>query len=247
MVSVAYRQMTDGPGPPARTTNKSALRALAASLRRPWACASASSLPDNRATRLTIGRPGIHRVRRFSRASPRRYARSTASPTRCASAASAISRGKPVSSPTQSRKAERKPWTVTACFARRRTISRAMTDKPLPDFWPGKTYWFPSTPSAAISAMIASARSLSGTRCSRAAFIRAAGTVQTLAIVSISGQKAPSVSPERAAVNIVNSRARAATPDVVRKWATKAATSAYTIALWWPRVSCWRFGNNKSR
>jgi hypothetical protein len=60
---------------------------------------------------------------------------------------------------------------------------------------------------------MARARGESGTRCSRPALIRVAGTVQTLASVSISLQRAPSASPDRAAVRIANSNAWAAKPS----------------------------------
>ncbi len=56
----------------------------------------------------------------------------------------------------------------------------------------------------------------SGTRCSRLLFMRDAGTVQTFAFRSISSQRAPMISPVRAAVRIVNSRALAATPACSR-------------------------------
>ena len=61
-----------------------------------------------------------------------------------------------------------------------------------------------------ICAKIARAGADSGTRCSTPAFIRSAGMVQIPASRSISDQRAPSASPERAAVRIVNSSARAA-------------------------------------
>ena len=53
--------------------------------------------------------------------------------------------------------------------------------------------------------MIARARSLSGTRCSRPDFIRSPGTVQRPLSRSISDQRALIASPVRAAVRIVNS------------------------------------------
>ena len=64
--------------------------------------------------------------------------------------------------------------------------------------------------------MIATARSESGTRCSLLPFIRPAGTVHILAVKSISAHVAPTVSPVRAAVRIVNSRAFAETPSRLR-------------------------------
>jgi hypothetical protein len=56
-----------------------------------------------------------------------------------ASAASATSRGTFVCSATQSRKLERKPWTVASTLSRRRSISSAMFDIGRPDFCPKKT------------------------------------------------------------------------------------------------------------
>ncbi len=69
-------------------------------------------------------------------------------------------------------------------------------------------------------------RAQRGTRCSRPAFIRFAGTVQTLPVKSISSQSRPRISPERAAVKMQNSSASAAIPSRSRKSAIKAGTSA---------------------
>lgn len=71
---------------------------------------------------------------------------------------------------------------------------------------------------------IASARSDSGTRCSLPAFMRWGGTVQIFAAKSISAQHAPRDSPERAAVRMVNSRARAPMASIARSCAMKAGT-----------------------
>ena len=79
---------------------------------------------------------------------------------------------------------------------------------------------------ACISSRMASARADSGTRCSRCAFMRAAGTVQVLSSKSISFQRAPITSPVRAAVRIKNSSPRAAIASRVRKLARKACNSA---------------------
>ena len=53
----------------------------------------------------------------------------------------------------------------------------------------------------------------SGTRCSFPAFMRSAGIVHTRASISISIHVAPRTSPDRAAVKIANSAARAAIPS----------------------------------
>ena len=69
---------------------------------------------------------------------------------------------------------------------------------------------------------MAMARSQSDTRCSLPAFVRPARTVHTLAATSNSSNKAPIVSSARAAVKMVNSRARAVTPCVARGRAMNA-------------------------
>jgi len=71
---------------------------------------------------------------------------------------------------------------------------------------PGKTYWLSP---ASFRARVSNVRlaSTSGTRCSTRVFMRAAGTVQTRASVSISGQVAQSTSAVLAAVRIRNSKA----------------------------------------
>ena len=166
---------------------------------------------------------------RFWSASPRRYARSTASPTRCASAASAISRGNAVASPAQSRKALRKPCTVTSASARRSTISIPILDRGFPGLRPGNTNSLVHTSDNAWT--IARAPCERGTRCSRAPFIREAGTVQIAASRSISFHLAPSTSPDRAAVRIVNSSACAPMPLILRSPSTNAGTSLNGIAL----------------
>src|SRR5262249_21670526 len=71
-------------------------------------------------------------------------------------------------------------------------------------------------------------------RCLRPAFMRAAGTVQVLAFVSISSHFAPMVSAVRAAVRIVHSRARADIDSFCRSCATYEGSSEEGRALW-----CW--------
>lgn len=91
---------------------------------------------------------------------------------------------------------------------RSNTRAIAMSEKPPPAAGPTKTRSLSrSRGSARNSAITAGA---SGTQCSLPAFMRAAGTVQSALSRSISGQRAPNTSPVRAAVNIVNSSARAA-------------------------------------
>src|SRR5712691_7645304 len=78
----------------------------------------------------------------------------------------------------------------------------------------------------------ASEASESGTRCSRPAFMRPAGTVQTLASRSISPHRAPKTSPVRAAVKIANSSARAAMPSRPRRASRNSGKSSIGRAAW---------------
>ncbi len=95
------------------------------------------------------------------------------------------------------------------------------SDPPLPR--PGKTR---SSGSPRLSWLsTANAWEESGTRCGRPAFMRSAGTVQIAVRRSISRHRAPSVSPVRAAVRIVNSNASAPIPSRKRSVAMKAANS----------------------
>ena len=98
--------------------------------------------------------------RRFSSASPRRYAASVSSPMTCASAASATSRGKFVASPTQSLNDERKPCAVKASPWRRRLMVSVISESG--DFArrPGNTN---SPPSSRHSRTISTARGDRGT------------------------------------------------------------------------------------
>ena len=91
--------------------------------------------------------------------------------------------------------------------------------------WPlaGKDVTASEGPSSLRSAI---ARPHSGTRCSMPAFIREAGIVHTRASRLISPHCAPRTSPVRAAVRIVNSSARAATPVCLRSSATNPGISA---------------------
>ena len=77
------------------------------------------------------------------------------------------------------------------------------------------------------SLRMAIAASDSGTRCSLSAFMRSAGTVQSLLVKSISSHVAQNVSPLRAAVRMVNSKARARCrlSSVARSLAMKAGIS----------------------
>ena len=79
-----------------------------------------------------------------------------------------------------------------------------MFDSGLPFLPPGKTKSLSRI--ALHRSRIAAAAAESGTRCSRPAFIRAAGTTQTLSRRSTSSHRAPITSPVRAAVRIRNSK-----------------------------------------
>ena len=82
------------------------------------------------------------------------------------------------------------------------------------------------------------------TRWTRAIFMRAAGTVHWRASRLNSSQRAPIASPVRAAVRIVNSRARADIAGFCRNRAMKLGTSSNGRAFWWPRDSRWRRGSS---
>jgi hypothetical protein len=107
--------------------------------------------------------------------------------------------------PHQSRKQLRIPCTVPPT-----PISRNSFHILMPAIFgprsPGKT----NPARFGIDSKIAIAGSLNGMRCSRPAFMRPAGIVQTSAAGSISSQTAPITSPDLAAVKIVNMSARAA-------------------------------------
>ena len=135
-----------------------------------------------------------------------------------------VRRPRGVSFPAQSRKALRKPCTVTSTPMRSKTFSIAEAESGSWRWRPGNTK--SETRISSSLSRISTARSLSGTRCSRPAFIRRAGMVQTRASRSISLQRAPRTSPERVAVRMANSSARAATTSLSRSLAMKAGTSA---------------------
>lgn len=81
-----------------------------------------------------------------------------------------------------------------------------MFDSGLSPERPGNTKELPAASSRA-RVRIARLGSLKGTRCSRLAFIRVAGTVHNRLVTLISFQRAPSTSPTRAAVRVKNSKA----------------------------------------
>ena len=123
-------------------------------------------------------------------------------------------------SPVPERRPE--PCTVISAFIRRNSMAIAMVESGLFRFGPGKTY--PSVPLVRISPMISIQRGESGTRCSRAAFMRDAGMAQTFLSRSISSQLAPSTSLVRHAVRIANSKARAAIAGRRQRSSMKAGT-----------------------
>ena len=88
-------------------------------------------------------------------------------------------------------------------------IAKAICDSPCPPFAPGKTKSFGEVCSGATEVRISIAGVDSGTRCSRPAFMRTAGTDHSAFPVSISLHLAPITSPVRAAVRIRNSNASA--------------------------------------
>ena len=80
-------------------------------------------------------------VRRFSRASPRRYAASALLPIVCARALSRSSDENGLTSEAQSENVDRKPCEVVVLRLpmRSNSMSIAILDSGLPGFWPGKT------------------------------------------------------------------------------------------------------------
>ena len=89
--------------------------------------------------------------------------------------------------------------------------------------------------STRASSSTARARSESGTRCSRPVFILEAGTVHVADSRSISPHVANRTSPDRAAVNVRNSKAsRVLMPAPDDRTAARVpATSPYGSARWW--------------
>lgn len=98
-----------------------------------------------------------------------------------------------------------------------------MFDRWLCPLLPGNTHR--GSPSSFNSRSRASARRDRGTRCSRPAFIRSGGMIQTPSLKSNSRHSAAVVSDVRVAVSIKNSRARAERLRIVRSCATKAGNS----------------------
>jgi hypothetical protein len=138
-----------------------------------------------------------------------RYAASTLSGRLCAKACSHTSLGNvfATDSARQSRKVERKPCTVISFRPmRRRTAVRLMCENAAPLRRPGKIG--PSVRCTLLSKTKVDVDR--GTRCSRPAFIRSAGMVHTASSRLTSDQVAPRTSPDRVAVRIANSTARAA-------------------------------------
>ena len=82
-----------------------------------------------------------------------------------------------------------------------------------------------------VDSSSAMAAELSGTRCSRPPFMRAAGTIHVLDAKSISGHLARRTSPDRAAVRIANSRARAPLPSTLASALMKRGISATGSAV----------------
>ena len=70
-----------------------------------------------------------------------------------------------------------------------------------------RAWLLPPAASLSLFLVTSSARRLSGTRCSRFAFIRVAGTVHTAPAVSISSHVSSRTSPDRTAVSTGNPNA----------------------------------------
>lgn len=156
------------------------------------------------------------------------YASSAASPTAWAREASTTSRGASVCSAAQSRNDDLKPWTVTPLSRIPRSscnIAMLLSFRP-ESLWNGYRSLRGRLLSNAFTSLV------SGTRCSRPAFIRSAGTVQILWSRSNSFQVAPITSLVRDAVRIVNISALALMLPFLRSWATSFGKSMYGTALW---------------
>lgn len=148
------------------------------------------------------------------------------------------SRGYAVVSPAQSLKVLRKPWAVITlpalshhpalpAFALDSFILRITAVKVMSDstsfFALGKIKFVPAMRGKDSS--MARAEGDSGTRCSRSAFIRSAGMIQTPAFLSISPQVAPLTSLDLDAQRMANSKARAPVPSTALSAATNEPMS----------------------
>jgi hypothetical protein len=121
---------------------------------------------------------------------------------------------------------------------RRSTDVIAMFESPTPSVGPMKMCGFLFSVGSARSS--SAARLLNGTVCTLPAFMCPAGTVHSPAARSISSHLAPITSPVRAAVRMVNSRARAAMPSRWRSSTIKAGSSAYRQHMFEvPRPTRW--------
>ena len=116
-----------------------------------------------------------------------------------------------------------------------------------PPLGPGNTTSSALRPSSCTTCNTESAASLRGTSCCSDAFIRPAGTVQSLAARSTSPQVIPRTSPDLAAVKIANSRALAATPSRLRSWDMNVGISPYGRAAWCLTVAFLRGLRNTSK
>ena len=123
-----------------------------------------------------------------------------------AKAASPTAQGVSVHSMHQSLKLDRKPWETAGMPSRRSKVVWTMSDSGRSPR-PGNTKLPPSTLRSCAWDRMANALSDRGTRWSRRAFMRAAGTVQVLDFQSTSGQVARRASPGLAALRTRNSKA----------------------------------------
>ncbi len=112
---------------------------------------------------------------------------------------------------------------MSVIFMRLSTVLMAALESEVPAFQPEKINSLSFSSSRRLRILMA--RFESGTMCSLPAFIRSPGTVQSLLARSISSQVAPITSLVRAAVRIVNSKARGETPGNALSLAINFPTS----------------------
>ena len=124
-----------------------------------------------------------------------------------------------VSSAAQSRKLDRKPCGTAPISRSLRSFENIMSDSRFPRT-PGKMS-APPLPSVRAASRICAARRDSETRCSRLAFMRVAGIVQTRPLRSISSHVASRTSPDRDGPD--HSTPAAMSP--VQRWTTNTRSS----------------------
>ena len=152
-------------------------------------------------------------LERLAKSSSRAYAALVASELTCAKASSDTSSAYAVELRAQSLNVDRKPCGTAFTSIRRHTSDILMSDNEPPR---GDVNMNDDPSNLGIELRIAIAGSYSGTRWARPAFIRLPKIVHVAESRSTSSQVAKRTSPDRAAVRIKNSRARADMPSRMR-------------------------------